>query len=182
MIMHKRVAVLLAITVILLVAVGCGSDLIKMSIDKVGEAVAYNRSMTGVGDVFYNHIKDVIDFTDSDSNKIRYITNTLHYGDVPSINVTIQAGRYYEAVSNLDGVDICRGILVFLQFDSVESATAAISVIKGAMNRGRSADGKYVLNLFDVVQNKNDLMVYYLRDTLAEYELKRVFTSKDYVK
>jgi len=180
--MKRNIILLCVLALVLVFTVSCGSKVIKMSIDKVGEAVSYNRSMTGVGDVFYNHIKTVIDFTDSDAKKMQYITNTLHYGSVPSVNVTIKAGRYYEAMSNLEGKDTCRGILTYLEFDSEETATAAANTIKANQNKSRSSDGVYNLNLVGVVQNKNDLMVYYLRDTLAEYELSRVFQSSDYVK
>lgn len=63
--------------------------------------------------------------------------------------------------------------------EDAQKAEAAINQIKKDLNAERSSDGVYNLSLVDAVQNKNDIFIYYLRDVQAEFELKRVFTSKD---
>lgn len=63
--------------------------------------------------------------------------------------------------------------------EDAQKAEAAINQIKKDLNSERSSDGVYNLSLVDAVQNKNDIFIYYLRDVQAEFELKRVFTSKD---
>lgn len=179
----KKTIILAIAIVCLLFVVSCGDkNTIRMSLDKVGEEVVHNVSMTGVSGIIGDNIKTVIDFGNDDPLKMKYITNTYRYGESPASNVSIVKGRYYEAMAVLEGRDVCRGIIVFLEFENPESATGAADSIRKSMNRTSSPDGVFKLGLTGIVQNKNDLMVYYLMDDLAERELSRVFASKDYVK
>jgi hypothetical protein len=175
--MKKAVSLIITLALIL-VLVSCSGSKIKMSISEVGDFVVYNRSMVGVDDLIGNNIKTVVDFKDADAKKMSYITNTLNYGST-SASINIVNGRYYEAYSEQEGKKICRGILVFLEMEDAQKAEAAINQIKKDLNSERSSDGVYNLSLVDAVQNKNDIFIYYLRDVQAEFELKRVFTSKD---
>ena len=180
----KKISILvLALICMLVTFVGCGKDVIKMSLDKVGDEVVYNRSMVGIGDIIGNNIKNVIDFTDADTKKMGYITNTVYYNsDTVKENITIEKGRYYEAFSDTESGKVCRGILVFLQFKDAESDVSAVETINQNMNKDKSEDGVFNLNLFGTVVKKNVIFVYYLRDVQAEYELRRVFSDNSYVK
>lgn len=161
----------------------CSSDKMSMSLDKISEAVIYNQSMVGVGKEFTENIRTKEHFTNTDANKMKYITNNMYSDEFTvTADLTIVQGIYYAVFLTLNDVDYARAVVVFIEFEDAESAGEAANVINANLNLENNAAGTCNLTFGEAVARKNVVCVIACQEINTFLELKRVFLSNSYVR
>ncbi|MFR8287284.1 MAG: hypothetical protein ACLVCS_10435 [Christensenellaceae bacterium] len=178
---RKRVCFALILTMTVFLA-ACGNGNLRMSAGEVAENVVYNESMVGVSGTLNKYFGKKIMFNNDDPNRDKYMTNNVHSGITPELDIDFVEGAYYEAFVDINGIDYARATVAAVQFETPEAAQAAYPIIENNLNLSPNEDGTCDLEYGKVSIRGNIIFVVATYENNTQLELTRVFNNKNYVK
>lgn len=177
----KRMVCVLIVFAICFSLTACGKRNLRMTAGEVAENVVYNESMVGISGTLNKYFRPKVMFDNSDPNKIKYMTNNVHSDFTPDISLDIIEGAYYEAFVDVGGTEYARATVAAVQFESAETAEAALKIIEENLNLSANKDRTCDLEYGKVSIRQNMIFVVAAYENNTLLELTRVFNNKNYV-
>lgn len=159
----------------------CGKDTLRMSAKEIAENVVYNESMVGVSGTLNKYFRPQVAFDNDDPDRDKYMTNNVHSGLAPELEVSIVEGAYYEAFVDVNGTEYARATVAAISFENAEAAEEALGTIEENLNLSPNEDGTCDLEYGKVSIRKNVIFVVATYENNTLLELTRVFNNKNYV-
>ncbi len=178
--MKRAICGIIALTICLSLA-ACGKDTLRMSAGEIVDNVVYNESMVGVSGTLNKHFRPQVTFDNNAPDKDKYMTNNVHSGLAPQLNVNITEGAYCEAFVDVNGTEYARAAVAALVFENAQAAEEALATIEQNLNLSSNEDGTCDLEYGKVSIKKNAIFVVAAYENNTQLELTRVFNNNNYI-